>query len=272
MLKLIILLTALMTVNCSYFEKDSSSPPPAAPVPEPSFSNPTHYFGKAKKIVIEVAYEPNAVPFTGPIGDTIDAWAIFRENATALMSFNLNQPNIEIPSQLENMTPMPDQMTQSWSIAGLESTSRTYLPRENTSEVAYFKILFVNGLMKAPLSNSEGILGVNLTGTNIIVIFKDVVENRIRSQGTNAKFVEQFTLVHEFGHAIGLVNNGIPANDTHYDGKDGAHCTRNDCVMYWANEGFTELYGFMKNYLENESLIMFGDSCLDDIATFTSQL
>ena len=41
------------------------------------------------------------------------------------------------------------------------------------------------------------------------------------SQKNSPRFtcVEQSTIVHEIGHAIGLVNNGVPATTAHHDGQ-----------------------------------------------------
>ena len=82
------------------------------------------------------------------------------------------------------------------------------------------------------------------------------------------RYVEQSTLVHESGHAIGLVNNGLPMTSTHEDTAHRAHCSNPDCVMYWQNEGSDALKTFVLNRLNNPSLVMYDQACLKDVTSF----
>ena len=74
------------------------------------------------------------------------------------------------------------------------------------------------------------ILGINLDGTPTIAIFKPVIESASNSR-TEKALIEQSTIVHEIGHAIGLVNKGVRATTAHHDTANGAHCTNEGCVM-----------------------------------------
>ena len=76
------------------------------------------------------------------------------------------------------------------------------------------------------------------------------------------------------GHAIGLVDNGLPLTSDHYDEEadaagSPAHCSNPNCVMYWANTtSTTELVNYISNLLGQEDttdLLLFGDECLDDV-------
>ncbi len=47
-------------------------------------------------------------------------------------------------------------------------------------------------------------------------------------------------LEHEFGHLMGLVDQGSPMQVNHKDAANGAHCDKPDCLMYYNVEaGFT---------------------------------
>ena len=81
-------------------------------------------------------------------------------------------------------------------------------------------------------------------------------------------FVEQATLVHEFGHVMGLVDNGIPMVSDHLDPDHPRHCTNEECVMYWQNEGAADLRDFVQQMMSTGSLIMFGEECLDDTRSY----
>ncbi len=41
---------------------------------------------------------------------------------------------------------------------------------------------------------------------------------------------------HEFGHLLGLVDQGSPMQSTHIDVGHGAHCTNKNCLMYYLIE------------------------------------
>lgn len=41
---------------------------------------------------------------------------------------------------------------------------------------------------------------------------------------------------HEFGHLLGLVNQGSPMQVAHRDAANGAHCTNKNCLMYYGIE------------------------------------
>ena len=46
-------------------------------------------------------------------------------------------------------------------------------------------------------------------------------------------------LMHEFGHLLGLVNQGSPMQAAHVDAANGAHCTNSNCLMHYAIETST---------------------------------
>jgi hypothetical protein len=83
------------------------------------------------------------------------------------------------------------------------------------------------------------------------------------------RYVEQSTLVHELGHAIGLVNNGVPLVSAHQDGPHGAHCTDTSCVMYWQNEGASAMAAWATQYVLSNSTILFKADCLADVDALT---
>jgi hypothetical protein len=43
-------------------------------------------------------------------------------------------------------------------------------------------------------------------------------------------------LQHEFGHLLGLVDQGSPMQQDHKDTDNGAHCTNRSCLMYFSVE------------------------------------
>ena len=46
--------------------------------------------------------------------------------------------------------------------------------------------------------------------------------------------VETIVLQHEFGHILGLVNNGGDMQTNHQDNENGSHSDNDECLMYYA--------------------------------------
>ncbi|HEY1079471.1 MAG TPA: hypothetical protein VGE46_05215, partial [Bdellovibrio sp.] len=87
--------------------------------------------------------------------------------------------------------------------------------------------------------------------------------------GPIPKYVEQSTLVHEMGHALGFVNNGVTLASAHQDTAHGAHTTNPNCVMYWQNEGASDLASFVQNFITNNTTVMWGAEVLQDARNFS---
>lgn len=114
----------------------------------------------------------------------------------------------------------------------LESRQRQNSPGGNTM-VLY--VLFLNGHHAEDTSN-EKVLGVQY-GRASIAIFKETIDTSTGLFGLfAASEVERSVLIHEFGHAMGLVNNGLKMVNNHEDPQHPAHSNNEDSVMYWAVE------------------------------------
>jgi len=95
----------------------------------------------------------------------------------------------------------------------------------------------------------------------------------IRSTGAHPngavpKFVEQSTLIHEMAHALGFVNNGLPLKTAHQDSAHGAHCSNPNCVMYYLNEGKSDMVNFVQQYILSGNTVMMDSQCLQDAQSF----
>jgi hypothetical protein len=82
------------------------------------------------------------------------------------------------------------------------------------------------------------VLGVTI-GYGTIAIFRDTVESActVLTVCFNAQEdILRAVLVHEFGHALGLVNRGIPMVTDHEDPESPGHSDNSNSVMWHAIE------------------------------------
>ena len=125
---------------------------------------------------------------------------------------------------------------------------------DETTLAAY--VLFLDGEFE-----SGSVLGIAYYNTSS-AYFGDTI-NRISGglgQPSRAT-IESTVFAHEFGHLVGLVNNGTEALADHHDSDNGAHCTIEECLMYFQ----VETTDFFANLFDG-SIPELDDFCLADIA------
>lgn len=219
--------------------------------------NPSAYYSSSK-VSVKVFYEPGAEPFVQE-GLVFKTWTILEKNLEALFLGRTLVPQIEVPKELSDMSVLPPQNKSKWSMeAAVALAKRSSV----SSDPASFEIYFVNG----HASDGDNVIGFHLSGTKIIMIFKDVI--RSSGSGPVPKYVEQATLVHEIGHALGLVNNGTKMQTEHQDKAHGAHCNEAKCVMYYSNEGTSGMMSYVQQIIQTGDLVMFDDKCLQDARSY----
>lgn len=219
-------------------------------------------FSTASSITIHVAYEPGAEPLAGTMQNGTPYWSIFESNIDALFLGRVLQPRVEVPMSLGGMTEMPEQAHAEWTLKEILDLAGQELDIPQTATTADFIVLFLNG----NFNNQEKVIGISIGGTPVIAVFKDV----IISSGYPTiveTFIEQVTLVHEFGHCVGLVDNGIPMVADHEDPDHPHHCSNQECVMFWENDSVSILT-FIEKIRTSDSSVVFGQECLDDSRSF----
>ena len=173
-------------------------------------------------VTIEIDYEAGQEPFTGNIigfGDTFD---ITVANIDRLFA---GKKQLAIPRTLAAMQSIGNVPDEQLTIADLIALANTHRNKRDTPTEKTYYVLFVSGHYTDANGVNTGVLGVSLGETGVIAMFKEVV--RSAGIGNIQRYVEQSVLVHELGHAIGLVNNGVPLTSAHQDAPHGAHCTHN---------------------------------------------
>lgn len=213
----------------------------------------------AQKLNVVVYYEEGAEPYTDKVGP-LELWHLLRSNLTAL--FDGRSTQIEVPAALDQMTKISARNKSSWSMEDVISLAKAHsIPQQEG--VQHFQIFFLKGFS----DGDPGVIGFHISNTKIMAIFKDVIKSTGNGSGAMdvvPKYVEQATLIHEMGHALGLVNNGLPMQESHQDSDHGAHCSNPDCVMYYSNEGTSSMMNFAHKASQKLSTVMFDSQCLED--------
>lgn len=226
-------------------------------------STAANYFQKVSQVKIHVYYESGAEPFVGNQINGRPLWGILDQNMEQIFSYRSQPPSVTLPSSLDQMNQLPSQNKSSWSTQAVYDLYLAHNKGESDSNQAKFYVYFVNGYA----SSSNSIIGFNIGETPIVVIFKDVI------RGTGGaivqRYVEQSTLVHEMGHALGLVNNGLPMKQNHQDPNHGAHTSNSDCVMYYLNEGASDMASFVGQFISGGDVTMWGPEVLNDVQNFS---
>ncbi|HEX7665462.1 MAG TPA: hypothetical protein VF407_13145 [Polyangiaceae bacterium] len=214
-------------------------------------------------VSIEIDYAKDAAPYTGSAGTTSDVFTIMGDNVARIFQ---NAPkHVTIPSTLDQMQELDDVTATSFTNDAILAIATAHRDQKNTASTATFYIVFVNGYYDQGQGPDHGIIGVSLGDTGVIAMFKPVIAGTQSTLPGTPQYVEQSTLVHEFGHAVGLVNNGITMTTPHQDSAHGAHCTNTKCTMYWENEGASAATQFALDHFLGGSDILFGDECLADL-------
>lgn len=120
-----------------------------------------------------------------------------------------------------------------WSandILDLDAATQDH-PTEGKRVVTH--LLFLDGRFE-----TDNVIGVAI-GHSTIAIFSQVIRDSCTVlngclSGTDSVF--RAVLVHEFGHALGLVHNGIPMVNPHEDASHPGHSSNQASVMYWEVE------------------------------------
>ncbi|MCA9563370.1 MAG: hypothetical protein KC561_07770 [Myxococcales bacterium] len=245
---------------------NGTSPSPSSNSPEEVQDDRVEdlFSGEVTEIVIEVDYQPGAEPYTGDVRGQ-DVWNLFRVNAEAL--FSESEKTFVVPSTLDEMEELTDINGEDFTIDDIMSIAAAHDDSADTDTTRTFYFLFLDGYYFQDGERQSSVLGVSITGTSVIAMFKPVIESTsLPALQFVAKYVEQSTLVHEFGHAVGLVNNGLDMVQNHNDGEHGAHCDNDQCVMYWLNEGASDMASFVQQIVTTGDAVIFDENCLNDAA------
>jgi hypothetical protein len=220
------------------------------------------------KVVVEIDYETNQQPFTGPIigfGDT------FEPTETNIDRLFAGTKALTIPRTLDTMQDVgaiADEQLTVDDILGLAMLHRNVQSSDGSRS---YYVIFVSGHFADDNGVQAGVLGIAIGDT--VAMFKDVINTTNQPLAPNVvRYVEQSTLVHELAHSIGLVDAGVHMAAAHKDAPHGSHCNDQNCVMFWQNDGASDAAQFAQQKLLTGSSLLFDAQCLADVDAITGGL
>lgn len=117
-------------------------------------------------------------------------------------------------------------------IRSVEKVNRTQHAADKTL-TAYF---FFADSDYAGNTGDAKVLGIAYGSSSMAIFEKTIHQFSGDITQPPATTVETAVVLHEFGHILGLVNNGTSMASPHQDEPHGKHCNNEQCLMYYATE------------------------------------
>jgi hypothetical protein len=223
---------------------------------------------ETRTIEVEVDYAKGAEPSTGIVsGVGADAWALFAANTTRIFA-KASPKALRLPTTLGEMEELDiggDSFTEDQILAIADA----HRSKRSSGSVATFYAVWLPGYFNDGNGPKKDVLGTTIGATGVIAMFKGAIATTSGGAGFQSALLEQFTLLHEFGHAVGLVDNGIHPASAHRDTSHGAHCSNPACAMHFANEGVAAALNFARQITVGDEILL-GPECLEDIDSFAA--
>lgn len=137
-------------------------------------------------------------------------------------------------------------------VRALEDQHRTVYT-EGSTIAAY--LLFLDG----EFAGGANVLGIAYNNTSMAVFIEQIAQHTGGPLEPSAETVEATVANHEFGHLLGLVNNGSPMQTEHQDEPNGNHCDNENCLMHYS----VRLSDFLSNLLGG--MPQLDQNCLNDL-------
>lgn len=175
------------------------------------------------KLLVEIDHPPNAGPGSA---------------ALEVLKSTLREVTAKTSIEFKLDASIPSEPSKRYSFREIEALEDEHRDQRSKGDTAVLYILYVAGGSSEDTSDGK-VLGAAYRGTSL-VMFKGNLRASSGSGPLSGKppeeVVERAVLVHEFGHAAGLVNLGTPMQRPHEDPQNKGHSSNRDSVMYWAVE------------------------------------
>jgi len=143
---------------------------------------------------------------------------------------------------------------ESYSLEEILDIENIQRERYKSGNTFIIHILYLNG----EYQDNDQTLGLAFKGSSF-VLFKEKIDDASFLLISD-KDIEKSVIVHEFGHLLGLVNNGYQSPHNHEDSQHPHHSDNDESVMYWAIESQD-----IGNQIDGEPPNNFDSDDLDDL-------
>jgi hypothetical protein len=177
------------------------------------FLSGKHY----SSLVVEIQYVRGFRPSTQTLN-----------NLNAFLQSRLNKPG-GITFAIDSISSPGKTLYSLDDAVAIENANRSQ-SKSGTRMAAYF--LFADGDYASNPSNGK-VLGITY-GLSSVIIFEKTIKDYSGGLGQpQVPVLESSVTEHEFGHMLGLVNNGTQMQTNHQDAANGRHCNNQNCLMYY---------------------------------------
>ncbi len=125
-----------------------------------------------------------------------------------------------------------------WSSSQIQGLERSHKDAQTGGSQVVTWVVYLDGQF-----DDGGVAGVTI-GYDIIGMFAEAIDNACGPLSLcfgAEQSIEGAVLVHEFGHAIGLVNRGVDMVEPHEDPEHPGHSDNRNSVMWWQVESTAAL-------------------------------
>jgi hypothetical protein len=192
------------------------------------------------QLVVEIQYMPDSAPDQESI-----------HNLQGFLEQHLDKSTVTILEPQE----IPSDGQESYTASDLRNIEEVNRQEFTDGSLLAAYVLFLDGEYV-----TESVLGIAYYNTST-AYFGNTINGISGGLGQPSRTkIESTVFAHEFGHLMGMVNNGTDAQADHHDRENGAHCTVEKCLMYFS----VETTDFFANLFDG-SIPEFDDFCVADI-------
>lgn len=213
-IRIIILLAIVsFTFGC---KKDDSLTPSTGYIKPPDFLSDKKY----KMLIVEINYVQGYMPTEEAVNNMVN-----------FLSARLKKPKgVKV-----TMKSIPSPRKSSFSHSDVVHLEKIYRKHFPLGDILTAHILFLDAGYIQDTDNTK-YLGMAYGATSIAIFQKTVSDYSGGITQPSNEVLETTIINHEFGHVLGLVNNGTSMQTNHQDTNHGHHCNNEQCLMYYATE------------------------------------
>ena len=187
------------------------------------------------KLVVELDYPAGSAP-------NAEAKSVLKSTLAEVTGRDASR--IEIVESAD----IPADKSKKYSLNEIRALETEHRDRRSSGDTAVLYVLYLAGGYSEDAGDSR-VLGIAYGGTSV-AMFKGNIQEATRSgivggirvPTVEERCIERAVLVHEFGHAAGLVNLGTAMQRPHEDPANRGHSANQASVMYYAVENTVDLF------------------------------